>query len=286
MQRPHRPQSAARSPAPALAHSSARTADCSVTSLLASMTAPATSHSDAAFEPRAARAGGASVAAWPAAPHHLPALLCRFNPPCPAAAMAAAAAQMAPAEAPAMNAYGDAFRDYSLTATPRQRAVAAFYAEQHAKQTHAFVQAQKAKHLSLARREMSIWEAAGAHASGCAVGCAARAARMRRLKAPVTRCRATERGYRRQRPGSGPPAGAPSALRAAMQPLPARALHQYAQRPAAPFRPRTPCGSTAHARAQRSGLAWADAWPHGRYSTYCRLRRRRARRTPTRSGCT
>ena len=79
-----------------------------------------------------------------------------------------------------MNAYGDAFRDYSLTETPRQRAVAAFYAEQHAKQTHAFVQAQKAKHLGLARREMSIWEAAGAHAAA-RVACAART---RRLNAP------------------------------------------------------------------------------------------------------
>jgi hypothetical protein len=76
---------------------------------------------------------------------------------------AAAAQQMAPAEASpaALNAYGTAFRDYNLLETPRQRSVAAFYAEQHAKQTYAFVQAQKAKHLGLARREMGVWEAAG-----------------------------------------------------------------------------------------------------------------------------
>ena len=81
--------------------------------------------------------------------------------PGPSAAMAAATAQLAPAEAPAVNCNGDAFRDYSLLQTPRQCAVAAFYAEQHAKQTHAFVQAQKVKHLGLTRREMSVWEAAG-----------------------------------------------------------------------------------------------------------------------------
>jgi hypothetical protein len=80
---------------------------------------------------------------------------------------AAAAQQMAPAEASpaALNAYGAAFRDYTLLETPRQRAVAVFYAEQHAQQTYAFVQAQKAKHLGLQRREMSIWEAAGAQAA-------------------------------------------------------------------------------------------------------------------------
>ena len=71
-----------------------------------------------------------------------------------------AAAQLAPAEA--TNAYGVAFRDYSLLETPRQIGVRAFYTEQHAKQTYAFVQAQHAKHLGLQRREMSIWEAAGA----------------------------------------------------------------------------------------------------------------------------
>jgi hypothetical protein len=75
------------------------------------------------------------------------------------------AAALAPAEAPAVNAYGAAFRDYSAQETPRQKAVAAFYAEQHAKQTFAFVQAQKAKHCALGRREMSIWEAAGAAAA-------------------------------------------------------------------------------------------------------------------------
>ena len=73
----------------------------------------------------------------------------------------AAAAQLAPAEA--VNAYGVAFRDYSLQETPRQIAVKQFYTEQHAKQSYAFVQAQHAKHLGLNRREMSIWEAAGAH---------------------------------------------------------------------------------------------------------------------------
>ena len=73
----------------------------------------------------------------------------------------AAAAQLAPAEA--VNAYGVAFRDYSLQETPRQIAVKQFYTEQHAKQSYAFVQAQHAKHLGLTRREMSIWEAAGAH---------------------------------------------------------------------------------------------------------------------------
>ena len=72
----------------------------------------------------------------------------------------AAAAQLAPAEA--VNAYGVAFRDYTLQETPRQVAVKKFYTEQHAKQSYAFVQAQQAKHLGLTRREMSIWEAAGA----------------------------------------------------------------------------------------------------------------------------
>ena len=71
----------------------------------------------------------------------------------------AAAAQLAPAEA--VNAYGVAFRDYSLQETPRQLAVKQFYTEQHMKQTYAFVQTMHAKHLGLNRREMSIWEAAG-----------------------------------------------------------------------------------------------------------------------------
>ena len=83
---------------------------------------------------------------------------------------AATAAQMAPAEAPAVNAYGTGFRDYAAQETPRQRQVKAFYAEQHAKQTYDFVQAQKAKHLGLCRREMSIWEAAGARARARNVG--------------------------------------------------------------------------------------------------------------------
>ena len=71
----------------------------------------------------------------------------------------AAAAQLAPAEA--VNAYGVAFRDYSLQETPRQLAVKQFYIEQHMKQTYSFVQTMHTKHLGLNRREMSIWEAAG-----------------------------------------------------------------------------------------------------------------------------
>ncbi len=82
----------------------------------------------------------------------------------------AAAVARAPAEAPAagepQNDYGSAFRDYTTQATPRQKAVERFYAEQHARQTHAFVQEQKALHLGLTRRSMSIWEAAGARAAG------------------------------------------------------------------------------------------------------------------------
>ena len=82
--------------------------------------------------------------------------------PLPSAAMAAA--QLAPAEA--LNAYGVAFRDYTVQETPRQKGVRAFYTEQHAKQSYAWVQTQHAKHLGLQRREllMSIWEAAGARA--------------------------------------------------------------------------------------------------------------------------
>lgn len=76
-------------------------------------------------------------------------------------ALATPAAQLA-APAAGSNAYGVGFRDYSLQETPRQVGVRAFYTEQHAKQTYAFVQAQQAKHLGLLRREMSIWEAAGA----------------------------------------------------------------------------------------------------------------------------
>jgi hypothetical protein len=78
---------------------------------------------------------------------------------------AVAATQLAEAPA-AVNAYGQAFRDYSVQETPRQIAVAAFYAEQHAKQTFGFVAAQKATHAALNTRTMSIWEAAGARARG------------------------------------------------------------------------------------------------------------------------
>jgi hypothetical protein len=82
----------------------------------------------------------------------------------------AAVAAMQLAEAPAaVNAYGQAFRDYSVQETPRQIAVAAFYAEQHAKQTFGFVAAQKATHAALDTRTMSIWEAAGARARGRAL---------------------------------------------------------------------------------------------------------------------
>lgn len=86
---------------------------------------------------------------------------------------AAASASVPPA--PALNAYGAAFRDYTEQATARQRSVAAFYAEQHAKQTVDFVRAQHAAHLGLNRREMSIWEAAGA--CGCGERGAPRATR-------------------------------------------------------------------------------------------------------------
>jgi hypothetical protein len=71
-----------------------------------------------------------------------------------------ASAQLAPAEA--VNAYGVTFRDYSVQETPRQKGVRDFYTQQHARMTYDFVQAQHAKHLGMARCEMSIWEAAGA----------------------------------------------------------------------------------------------------------------------------
>lgn len=75
----------------------------------------------------------------------------------------AAAAALAPAELPAQNAYGAAFREYTTgeeSQTATQKRVEAFYKENHEKQTYAFVQEQKERFLKLNTRVMGVWEAA------------------------------------------------------------------------------------------------------------------------------
>lgn len=60
------------------------------------------------------------------------------------------------------NDYGTTFRNYKEQETPRQRAVAAFYATQHAQQTYAFASAQQERFGKLDNSRMTLWEAAGA----------------------------------------------------------------------------------------------------------------------------
>lgn len=60
----------------------------------------------------------------------------------------------------ASNTFGGAFRDYGADATARQQQVAAFYKEQHARQTVAFGESMREKFLKLDTCRMDVWTAA------------------------------------------------------------------------------------------------------------------------------
>ena len=76
--------------------------------------------------------------------------------------MTAVARAPAESEEALCNDYGTTFRNYKEQETPRQRAVAAFYAEQHKHQTYAFATEQKQRYGALDTCRMTLWEAAGA----------------------------------------------------------------------------------------------------------------------------
>ena len=73
--------------------------------------------------------------------------------------MAATVARAPAGSGEPLNDYGVSFRDYATQATPRQRQVERFYAEQHAKQTLEFAVAEKQRYARLDTCTMTVWQA-------------------------------------------------------------------------------------------------------------------------------